>query len=129
MTQRLKYRKRTAQHVTAVQLDLDTDGFYYEKWGDTQYCNRGDWIVNNAGDVYTVNSKSFDHTYETVSPGVYRKTAPIWAQVAEEGGVIETLEGTSKYQPGDYLVSNGSDSSDTYAVGKAKFEAMYERVD
>jgi hypothetical protein len=50
-----KYLKKTASQVVAVQLDLETDGLTYQKWGGTQTCKAGDWIVNNDGDVYTVD--------------------------------------------------------------------------
>jgi len=50
MATRHTYVKREAQTVAAVQLDLDTKGFTYEKWGSTQTCKPGDWIVSNDGD-------------------------------------------------------------------------------
>jgi hypothetical protein len=37
--------------VIAVRLDLETDGFSYRKWGDTQRCKAGDFIVSNDGDT------------------------------------------------------------------------------
>ena len=45
MTPRREYRKKTASTVVAVQLDLETDGFTYDKWGGTQTCKQGDWVV------------------------------------------------------------------------------------
>jgi hypothetical protein len=55
MTRRLKYVKRPSQAVAAVQLAVDTKGFTYKKWGSVQRCRARDWIVDNEGDVYTVN--------------------------------------------------------------------------
>jgi len=50
-----KYLKKTASRVVAVQLELETDGFTYRKWGGTQTCKAGDWIVNANGEFYTVD--------------------------------------------------------------------------
>jgi hypothetical protein len=88
-----KYVKKKVSRVIAVQLDLDTDGFNYQKWGGTQSCKAGDWLVNNDGDVYTVDRDTFARTYCAVSPGVYEKVAPVWAEVAEHPGQIKTKEG------------------------------------
>lgn len=126
---RKTYRKRETSVVTAVRLALETDGLTYRKWGDTQSASAGDWLVDNDGDVYTVTADAFERTYEMVSPGVYRKTGPVWAEVAEEPGAIRTSEGTSAYEAGDYLVFNDADGKDGYAVGREKFERMYEPVD
>ncbi len=103
-------------------------GFTYQKWGGEQRCRAGDWIVYNKDqrDTYTVSNASFEKTYEEVSPGVYRKTAPVWAEVAETDGVVKTHEGQTAYKRGDYVVSNNEDGSDAYAVSCDTFEAMYE---
>jgi hypothetical protein len=51
-----QYRWRERTFITAVRLDLNMDGFTYLKWGGTQRCKRGDWLVNNQGDVYTIDA-------------------------------------------------------------------------
>lgn len=122
---RRKYKKRPTEFVTAVQLDLDTEGFEYNKWGGKQVCKQGDWLVDNQGDKYTVSQESFAKTYEFVSPGVYVKSAPVWAEVAEKAGKVKTQEGETAYEVGDYLVSNNEDGTDAYAVSAEKFESMY----
>jgi hypothetical protein len=55
-------------------------GFSYRKWGTTQTCRRGDWLVDNGGDVYTVNRDSFARTYRRIAPGRYLKITPVWAE-------------------------------------------------
>src|SRR4030095_14555782 len=114
------------QFAVAVQLDLETPGFSYRKWGDTQTCKRGDWVVNNDGDVYTVDRESFARTYEPTGQGTYVKRTPVWAEVAPAAGEGRTKEGATHYEAGDYLVSNDPDGSDAYAVAKDVFERMYE---
>ncbi len=126
MAERRRYRKKAASFVTAVRLDLDTDGFTYRKWGGEQRCKRGDWLVDNEGDVYTVDADVFARTYRQVSPGVYAKTTPVWAEVAPVGGAIQTKEGTSHYKAGDYLVYNEEGGTDGYCMSAEKFEAMYK---
>jgi hypothetical protein len=125
MGERRRYRKKATLFVAAVRLSLDTEGFTYRKWGGVQQCKPGDWLVDNAGDVYTVDAEVFARTYREVSPGVYAKVTPVWAEVAPVGGVIQTKEGTSHYQAGDYLVYNEEDGTDGYCMSAQKFEEMY----
>jgi hypothetical protein len=129
MAPRRKYVKRAHTLVVAVQLDLDTEGFTYRKWGGEQTCKPGDWVVNNAGDVYTVDRDTFARTYRDVSPGLYRKVAPVWAETADRDGAIKTKEGVTHYAAGAYLVFNDEKGQDGYAVAAASFEAMYEPAD
>jgi hypothetical protein len=126
MRQRRQYRKRPDQFVLAIRLDLDTPGFTYRKWGGRQRCKAGDWIVDNAGDVYTVDRETFGRTYTPVGPGRWMQSAPVWAEVATTHGSIRTQEGRTRYEPGDYLVFNEPDGSDAYAISRDTFERLYE---
>jgi hypothetical protein len=126
MTKKLAYRKKSGQFVIAVRLDLETSGFSYRKWGSDQRCRRGDWIVNNNGDIYTVADDTFKNTYTAIEAGRYEKTATVWAIVADRAGSIATKEGTTAYAEGDYLVFNDEHGEDGYAVSREKFESMYE---
>ena len=126
MGSRKRYRKRADQYVVAVQLELDTDGFVYRKWGAEQRCKPGDWLVDNGGDIYTIDKNVFADTYEQIDPGRYRKTNSVWAELATEPGVVKTKEGESHYRAGDYLVSNNEDGTDAYCISADKFQAMYE---
>jgi hypothetical protein len=128
MNSRQQYIKRASQFIVAVQFDLKTDGFTYEKWGGTQRCKSGDWLVNNNGDTYTVDRQTFEQTYKSTGPGTYTKVTIVWAEVAHEAGEVTTKEGATHYEPGDYIVYNDSHGGDAYAVSKAVFEQMYEVV-
>ncbi len=128
MEHRRQYRKNADALVVAVQLDLDTDGFSYRKWGDKQHCKPGDWIVNNRGECYSIDADTFASTYREVSQGLYRKIQVVWAEQATETGSVRTREGVSHYRPGDYLVSNNADGSDEYCVEREVFESSYEPV-
>lgn len=122
-----RYIRRPDSPVVAVRLDLDTDGLVYRKWGGVQRAKRGDWLVDNAGDVYTVDADVFARTYRATGsgPGTYVKATPVWATKAATAGSVATKEGRTHYEAGDYLVSNSSDGSDQYAIGADKFETLY----
>jgi hypothetical protein len=126
MGTRRRYRKRADRPVVAIQLDLDTQGFTYWKWGGEQRCKRGDWIINNEGDIYTVDAEVFARTYQHIGAGSYIKTTSVWAEVAAQAGSIPTREGESHYQAGDYLVYNDEEGNDGYCMSAAKFKTMYE---
>ncbi len=123
---RRPYRRRPDQAVAAVQINLDTPGLSYRKWGHEQFAPSGDWLVDNAGDVYTVSAEAFARTYRQVGRGAYVKTTPIWAERASAAGSIETSEGRTAYQAGDWLVSNNADGSDAYAIAAEQFAMLYE---
>ena len=126
MEKRRRYRKRADQVVTAVCLELDTEGFEYRKWGGAQYCKRGDWLVNNAGETYTVDGEVFSRTYRKVREGQFVKITPVWAEMMASAGSVATKEGRSHYEAGDYLVCNSQDGTDSYCISAEKFHAMYE---
>ena len=121
-----EYRRKKLTSVTAVRLDLDTEGFVYQKWGGQQRCKRGDWLVNNQGDVYTIDAETFERTYHMVSPGVYQKNSNVWAEKADTSGTIQTKEGSTAYEAGDYLVYNDSAHKDGYAMSEKTFHSLYE---
>ena len=115
--------------MIAAQLDFDTGGFTYRKWGAEQRCKRGDWIIDNDGDIYTVDHEVFAKTYRRVGPGIYVKTTPVWAEITTKSGTVTTKEGASSYEVGDYLVFNNEDGTDAYCMGAVKFESMYQPDD
>jgi hypothetical protein len=123
-----EYKRRPGASVYAIRLDLETDGFDFVKWGARQHCKRGDWIVLNGDDTYTVDADVFTHTYERIGGVEYQKTGSVWAERALSAGRIETKEGSTGYEAGDYVVYNQPNRTDGYAVTSAKFEEMYEAV-
>jgi hypothetical protein len=125
MSRRKEFLKKRAQLVSAVKLDLELRKFQYRKWGGIQRAKRGDWVVENDGDVYTVDSKVFGRTYEIVRHGIYRKHSSVWAEVAEQSGSIKTKEGASRYEQGDYIVYNNKNGKDGYCMSATKFRATY----
>ena len=126
---RESYRKKIDCAVTAVQLNLETKGLFYTKWGDEQKGKRADWLVDNDGEVYTVDAVEFSRTYAQISVGRYLKTAIVWAYQAQSSGLVKTLEGETHYKQGDYVIADEQAGDDTYAVGREKFERMYQRAE
>ncbi len=126
MSERRMYLKKADTFVVAVQLALETEGFTYRKWGGLQRCKPGDWLVNNSGDVYTVDRETFARTYRALSPGVFVKAAAVWAEIAETDGQIATKEGVTHYRARAYLVYNDPEGRDGYAVSADDFERMFE---
>jgi hypothetical protein len=125
MTERRKYVKKANQRVVAVRLDLDTKGLVYRKWGARQVAKRGDWLVDNNGEIYSVDGKVFARTYKQLRTGIFLKTTPVWAEIAARTGTIRTKEGTSRYQEGDYIVYNDKDGRDGYCIAAATFKSTY----
>lgn len=124
---RRRYVRRPDRPVAAVRLALETDGLVYRKWGGEQRAKPGDWIVDNDGDVYTVDADVFARTYrrKETETGAYLKTTPVWAERVAAAGSAKTKEGVTHYQAGDYLVSNNGDGSDGYAMKSETFEKLY----
>lgn len=126
MTELKRYRPRADQIIVAIPLRLDTIGFSYHKWGGVQRCKPGDWLVDNDGDIYTVDAEVFAATYHEVRRGTYLKSTPVWAEAATEDGSVATKEGRTQYKKGDYVVFNNQDCTDGYAMSVTKFESRYE---
>ena len=124
---RTRYVRRPDRPVAAVRLALDTNGLVYRKWGGRQRAKKGDWIVDNDGDVYTVAARVFARTYRRIDVGAYVKKTPVWALRATQPGRVKTKEGSTRYRTGDYLVSNNRDGSDAYAMTAKKFDDLYMR--
>ena len=123
---RERFVRRPDRPVAAVRLTVDTDGLVYRKWGGEQRAKAGDWIVDNDGDVYSVDAEVFASTYRRTGPGAYVKSTPVWAEKADRAGSVKTKEGATGYQAGDYIVSNNADGTDAYAMSAATFESLYE---
>lgn len=121
-----RYKRRADIVVTAIQLNLETAGLSYYKWGSRQIGKPGDWLVENAGNVYTVDKNTFLQTYKMIEKGRYIKVTPVWASVATSAGAISTKEGKSHYQAGDILVFNQPNGEDGYSMRREKFEMLYE---
>ena len=125
LPERKRYRPRPDRYVVAVPLRLDLQGFSYRKWGAEQYCKAGDWLVDDDGDIHTVDSDVFAATYREIGRGLYSKSTPVWAYPALEPGSIRTEEGRTHYRKGDYVVSNTADGTEAYAMSAAEFEGIY----
>jgi len=133
MNSKQQYRRK-ANRVVAIQMNFEnaaagddnTSLFKYHAWGDVQKCKPYDWVVNNNGEVYTIDDESFQDTYEELSLGVYAKVSSVWAKEASEDGKVKTKEGYTHFKKGDMIVSNDEKFLDQYAMSKEKFFELYE---
>ena len=108
--------------VLAIQLNMPIT---YEKWGGTQNAKAGDWMLSKAGNTYTCEDEVFQSTYKSLpEDGWYYKEAFIDAKPAATAGTVDTLEGQSAYEAGDYIVTNPG--GDRYCIPKMKFKQLYE---
>lgn len=115
--------------VTAIQIKLDTEGLFYNKWGSNQIGKKNDWLVESAtGSVYTIDNESFEKTYKLYSKGRYIKFASIWVTIADHDGNIKTKEGYSHYKDGDYLVANNQNGEDPYTPPADVIKNNYVRA-
>ena len=121
-----RYRRREMTTVTAVQIALNTEGFTYKKWGDVQVVRAGDWLVNNNGNVYTVDHEVFERTYTKVSTGVYKKTGVVWVEEAQTAGKVRSTSGFTNYSAGEFVVFNDEDRADGWAMSVEEFTRLYE---
>jgi hypothetical protein len=79
--------------------------------------------------VYTIDAETFGATYHEVSPGLYEKKSTVWASQATQPGTIQTKEGSTAYEAGDYLVFNDPAGKDGYAMKAETFHGLYEPAD
>ena len=122
----MRYHVIPGTPVVAVQLAFDNmQLLHYTKWGGAQVANHGDWLIADpAGGAYTCDQDVFAATYrETEVRGQYQKFGTIEAERATEDGVITTLEGSSEYAAGDYIVTNPT--GERYPVKAAVFGKKY----
>jgi len=110
--------------IKALQLDMPVS---YEKWGGIQNAKSGDWLIFKGGEIYSCDRQVFEDTYRPLEggeKGQFYKDACIEAHVAEAGGTVATLEGTSAFEAGDYIVTNPG--GDMYVIRADKFHLLYE---
>lgn len=129
MSQLKRYKRRENTTVTAVKIDLGTDGFQYQKWGGVQIARRGDWLVDNMGDVYTIDGQVFEDTYSEVSPGRYKRNSFVWAEEAKIDGRVKSTSGFTYYYAGDMIAYNSEEKTDGWAMEKERFFKLYRDDD
>jgi len=127
-----KYIYTNEDPIVAVQLNLVLESFEFTKWGGKQTTKRDDWLVINDEDTYTVDNDYFRNFYKKIegSTGLYTQfEATKWAVKAEEADKVVTLEGTTAYKKGDYIVSERKEGGDYYAMDRTKFHKKYQKKD
>ena len=119
-------RRRPDQYVIAVQLDLDTAGFTFRKWGAEQRVQarrlarrqRRRRLHRRRGQ----SSRAPTASCAAAPTSRRRRCGPRRARRPAASPRRRAARTTGRR----LLVSNDEDGSDAYAVDAAKFEAMYE---
>lgn len=111
--------------VTGIQLRMPIT---YELWGDTQKAKAGDWLVEKGTDTYTIEEQEFSGSYSPVSGTIarYYKSEHIEAVEARVGGWVDTLEGRSCFEAGDFIAC--SPTGKTWCLKAKKLFDYYELV-
>jgi hypothetical protein len=103
MDARQRYVRRASQFVIAVQVDLETDGFTYEKWGGAQTCKRGDWLViaipsrepTKSGDQeFTSKPPPFGQKLQTRLARFVQRKVRLTTSLATTSSTMSPTEGT-----------------------------------
>ena len=128
-----RYRKRAL-----VYAFRSNDPFEFEKtWGSPRL-PAGSYLIvpldggRTSGDLYGVDVREFERTYEEAGPGTYRKVATIEAYqpghdfrfVTKIREHVEVADGAGRKT--DWFVRNPS--GETYVVDEVTFSRTYELV-
>ena len=91
--------------VRATRLDYGFD--WTSPRGDRLHGNPGDWRVEDeSGGVRAVKDASFRATHERVGEDRWRRVAVVRARTARSGERVDTQEGPSIAEEGDWLVED-----------------------
>lgn len=120
-----RYKRKGNEVVIAIQLDLDTEGFSYQKQGAERRCNAQDWLLSDRSGTYAVDDSTFARAFEEIGVGQYTMVGIVRAKVSDSAGHIRVGQRKVPHEPGDYLVWDESTQSIGYAVPKDWFEASY----
>lgn len=125
-----QYERRPDGLIIAIQirLDLEAGGIAYRKWDSEQWGKRGDWLINDDGDTYTVSAENFANDYELSESGLYRNTAKVWAEEATGSGFVEIRGGTAPFVEGNMLVFSDPDRKEGQVFFYNKFNRLYRPV-
>lgn len=126
-------RFRRIGQVRAYQLAVKREWQSERQLGTDSYLESlpGDWWVTSPdGGERGVAADEFDELYEqwpSDPEGVYRRKGEVDAYQASESGTIVTLEGTTSYSAGDWIVSTSQ--TNVWPVPDHVFRASYAPCD
>ena len=104
-------------------------GSFLSKDGNTYNYEAGDWILNDVGgpNRWTVKGDIFRESYEV--DGLFYAKLPtrIGWEIAEQDGVVESLEGPQNYAEGDYIITGIR--GEKWTVTPKRFNQIYAIVE
>lgn len=111
--------------VTATRLDERK--IWRTATGSNLTAQPGDWLLCDGNDNWTVAADVFRATYRNLGGDQYAKFTIVRARQLSSRTTINTLEGPSLAEPGDWLV--GNPGGDAWPVPRADFGRRYEKVE
>jgi hypothetical protein len=111
--------------VRAVQVAEDSE--WTTERGDRLSARAGDWWVIDGDERWSVASDVFTTTYEAVGGEHFRKKATVKAVQLDRAFAVDTLEGLSTGEPGDWLVRNPT--GECWPVPQGAFATRYRPTD
>ncbi|MGC5170155.1 RyR domain-containing protein [Microbacterium sp. DT81.1] len=114
-------RYRRLGEVTA---ELLTNGWTWETArGSTMEAHRGDWRVHDGERMWSVRAPEFEATYEPAGEGRWRRRGVVRAMQARTTTIVQTLEGTARAEPGDWVVEG--QGGERWVVPSEHFQRTY----
>jgi hypothetical protein len=93
--------------------------------GDRMQARPGDWaVIDDDGHERSVAAEVFDSTHEQVGPQRYRRAGTVLAREATQREIINTLEGETVADQGDWIVQG--QNGEQWVVPAEKFRATYD---
>ncbi len=106
---------------------LETPIRWRTESGDVMSGEKGDWLVESVeAGVRTVSPEDFEHTYQRVARGRYRRVGIVSARQVEEAEMVPTREGMTQARPGMWIVTSADGAS--WPVPAEVFAASYEEM-
>lgn len=120
----LRLLKEKGQWYTPVSkpvqaTQLEEDFTWTSGTGSSLKGVRGDWLIKDGFEVWTVAQSTFTTTHQEVSPGWYKKVSPALLLLLDCDLTVESLEGPSSGAKGDILA--GGESGNVWIMSADKW--------
>ena len=95
------FQRKGRVHAYRTEAELD----WTTSMGSTLRAEPGDWIVEDgAGRVWSVKPAEFAASYQATPDGMWERFGTVRAYRTDIVRTVETLEGPSRAEPGDWIV-------------------------
>ncbi|WP_445168504.1 hypothetical protein ACTXG7_03690 [Mycolicibacterium sp. Dal123E01] len=113
------------RHGEVTAEKRDSGWTWKTRKGEIMNANPGDWAVtDDQGNERSVAPAIFESTHQPVGPRRYQRTGTVFARQATQQEVIETLEGNTAANKGDWIVKGAN--GEMWPVPNEQFLNSYE---